>query len=206
VEPTIKYHPIPDCFYAGFWIRVAAYLVDLVMIGSIVRFVNGPVSMITGGVNELSVWHLRIGAAMVIYPLYFILLTKFTDGQTLGKMIFGLRVVSLTEESLSWKTVLIRELFGRYIQKTILFLYLVAAFTPKKQHVADLLTDTAVVSENTMSAIQYGMNHVHAPQVPPPIHAPQVPPPMTQPPSPAIDTSEDADPKPPVMFIRDDKY
>ncbi|MHB8963152.1 MAG: RDD family protein [Saccharofermentanales bacterium] len=157
MEINNKVNQYPDYFYAGFWIRFLAYIVDLLMIGSIVRFINGPLSIFTKGVNEISIWHLSIGAAVIVYPLYFVLFTKFTGGQTLGKIIFGIRVVSFTEYEMTWKTVIIRELFGRYIQKTLLFLYLIVAVTPKKQHIADMLTDTGVISENHLEAFRYGM-------------------------------------------------
>lgn len=157
MEINEKVNQYPDYFYAGFWIRFLAYIVDLLMIGSIVRFVNGPVSIITNGITEFSFWYISIGAAAIIYPLYFVLFTKFTGGQTLGKMIFGIRVISFTEYKMTWKTVIVRELFGRYVQKMLLFFYLIAAFTPKKQHIADMLTDTSVISESYLEAFRYGM-------------------------------------------------
>ena len=234
MEPTIRYHQYPDFFYAGFWIRVVAYLIDLLMIGSITRLINGPLSIATGGVNEWTVLHLTIGAVLFVYPLYFILFTGFTGGQTLGKMITGIRVVSFTEESLSWKTILVRELFGRYIQKMVLFLYLITAFTPKKQHAADLLSDTAVISENAVTAFLCGQSHARIPRTTdgsgPAVTVPDGSPAATAsagfpatvvmgdvPPEPVLPDNlespvpekrepKDADPIPPVTYIRADRF
>jgi uncharacterized RDD family membrane protein YckC len=90
-------------------------------------------------------------ATTIVFYAYFILMTKYFR-QTLGKMVFGLRVVDLAEERLSWKTVLFREGIGRYIAGVFapitFVVYLVAAFTKKKQGVHDLFADTSVVHEN----------------------------------------------------------
>ncbi|GMA54602.1 hypothetical protein GCM10025857_59590 [Alicyclobacillus contaminans] len=37
--------------------------------------------------------------SLVIYLAYFTLLTKLNRGQTIGKMIFGIRVICLTEKN-----------------------------------------------------------------------------------------------------------
>ena len=91
---------------------------------------------------------------LLLFVGYFMLTTKYTNGQTVGKMIFGIRVVCFKEENLSWQTVLIREGVGRYIGKTVAVIYLVAAFQSKKQHPIDLLCDTSVVTENSVRALQ----------------------------------------------------
>lgn len=78
-------------------------------------------------------------------------MTKFF-GQTLGKMVFGLKVIPLNDERLSWSTVIFREWIGRYISATIWILYVIAAFTPKKQALHDMFADTAVIHERTQTA------------------------------------------------------
>ncbi|MFU1845165.1 RDD family protein, partial [Enterococcus faecium] len=56
-------------------------------------------------------------ASLAIYLTYFVLLTKLNSGQTIGKMIFGIRVVSFEEKELSWQTIFIRECICRFILK-----------------------------------------------------------------------------------------
>jgi uncharacterized RDD family membrane protein YckC len=82
----------------------------------------------------------------IVFFLYFVLMTKFLN-QTLGKMIFGLKVVTLREETktISWGTVLFRELIGRYISKVTWIGYLLAGLLPKKQALHDVFADTGVV-------------------------------------------------------------
>ncbi|MDZ5712475.1 RDD family protein [Jeotgalibacillus haloalkalitolerans] len=143
--------------YGGFWIRVCAYLFDLLVIAALNGLLIYPVFRLSGlemGSGMFS--SVNIATAAVFFA-YFVLMTKFF-GQTLGKMIFGLRVVAKDGERPGWITVLIRELAGRYIYTSITFfglpflavLYVAAAFTPKKQAVHDLFADTTVVHERTV--------------------------------------------------------
>lgn len=126
----------PNCIYSGFFVRFFAFTVDLIMIGSLRRMTLFYIPKGT----------LNILLSLMIYLLYFILMTKLNEGQTIGKMIFGIQVICLNEESLTWKTVIIREGFGRYLQKAMVILYVPAMFTPYKQHLVDLLSDTSVVT------------------------------------------------------------
>lgn len=139
-DETIEYN------YAGFWMRFWAYLVDLIVIGSIGSLFVNPIFQLLNiekGTSMFSAYEI-IGAG--IFFFYFVLMTKFFQ-QTLGKMIFGLRVISLTSERLSWNDVLFREFIGRYISKTLWISYVVVAFTKKKQGLHDLFSDTTVILE-----------------------------------------------------------
>lgn len=133
--------------YAGFWMRFWAYLLDMIVIGSINRLIINPVframdiPLLEGGVFSPK----TIVTAVVFY-LYFVLMTKYL-GQTLGKMVFGLKVVKLDGKNLTWGTVLFREWIGRFLSATILMLYVVVAFTKKKQGLHDLFADTTVIHE-----------------------------------------------------------
>ncbi|WP_078545087.1 RDD family protein [Litchfieldia alkalitelluris] len=133
--------------YAGFWMRFWAYLADLIIIGSVNRIIIYPVfRLLDIPVTESNMFApVSILTALTFFA-YFVLMTKFFQ-QTLGKMIFGLKVVSLTGEKLSWSTILFRELVGRYISKLIYVGYLIVAFLPKKQGIHDLFADTTVVYE-----------------------------------------------------------
>ena len=149
------FHRYPDYVFAGFWIRLFAYLVDLLIVQALVGILIKPIFAL-GGISMLGNNPLTLFGFLQLLILvgYFILTTKYTNGQTLGKMIFGIRVVCFKEENLSWQTVLIREGVGRYIGKTVAVIYLVAAFQSKKQHPIDLLCDTSVVTENSVCALQ----------------------------------------------------
>ena len=153
---NLNINKYPNIIFAGFWIRFIAYIVDLIIIFSITQIIESILSL--PGIKEynLTFWYIEISLFSIIFPFYFILFTKLSNGQTLGKMIFGLRTICFIEESLSWKTVIIREFFGRYFQNVLLLLYFIAGFTPKKQHLVDILADTSVISEKNIEILNHG--------------------------------------------------
>jgi len=135
--------------YAGFWMRFWAYLIDLLIISSIsnilIHSVLAPFGVKdTGGM--FSIHHIL---SAIIFYSYFVFMTKYFS-QTLGKMIFGLKVIPIKGEKLTWSTVLFREWIGRYISVTIILLYLVVIFLPKKQGLHDVFSDTAVIHERVI--------------------------------------------------------
>ena len=134
---------------AGFWVRFWAYLIDLVVISSISSIVIYPLFRIFGWDVQGTTWYAPIGFITgFIFYLYFVLMTKFFQ-QTVGKMVFGLRVIGLKEESMSLSTILFREWIGRFFSATVLPLYWVIGFTPKKQGLHDFIADTMVIHEQT---------------------------------------------------------
>lgn len=147
------FHRFPDYFYAGFWIRLAAYLIDLLLIYALAAILIKPLFILMGiSIYDRGALSPFTLANLLLYLAYFVLTTKFTNGQTIGKMIFGIRVVCFREENLSWETVLLREGIGRYVLKAIPLLFLVVAFQRQKQHPIDMLCDTSVVIENCVEA------------------------------------------------------
>ncbi|MFS0822401.1 RDD family protein [Bacillus sp. 1P02SD] len=131
--------------YVGFWMRFWAYLLDFVVIGSINRILIYPAfRALDIPLTESHIYSATSIATAVVFYLYFVLMTKFFN-QTLGKMVFGIKVVSLDGKDLSWMTVLFREFIGRYISKLFFIGYIIVAFLPKKQGIHDLLSDTTVI-------------------------------------------------------------
>ena len=85
-----------------------------------------------------------------IFYGYFIVMTKLCN-QTVGKMIFGIRVISKDGGKLKWSTVLFREWIGRLISVIPFNIpYLVVAFTPKNQGIHDFIADTLVFMKALM--------------------------------------------------------
>lgn len=78
-------------------------------------------------------------------------MTKYY-GQTIGKMVFGLRVITKEGQLLSWPQVLFREGIGRYIQQAFMLLnllYLTIAFTGNKQGIHDMIADSYVIHDRS---------------------------------------------------------
>ncbi|WP_084246507.1 RDD family protein [Planomicrobium okeanokoites] len=134
---------------AGFWIRFWAYLIDLLVISGVTSILLKPAFALIGVSVDSTNWYapFTILSALLFYT-YFVLMTKFFS-QTVGKMIFAIKVVSLKKDSLDWGTLLFREWIGRLISVTILPLYFIVGFTPLKQGVHDFFADTTVVHEQS---------------------------------------------------------
>lgn len=142
----VPYEKLPAFVFASFNQRLFAYLIDLVLITAIRSIIFNVYEFFSwsNSANQLGFFNIT---ATIIYFLYFILLTKYNQGQTLGKMILGLRVVVLSTDSLTWSDVFYRELIGRYIQDKVKILYFVLFFTHRKQTLADIIADTVVISD-----------------------------------------------------------
>lgn len=142
------YKSLPSFAYAGFFIRLVAFAIDMLVISAI----NSILQSVLNPNIELG---LGISLASIIYWLislgYFTLMTYFNNGQTLGKMITNIRVVSLNGEKADLWQIVSRETFGRYVQNKFVVLYLIIGFAPMKQSLADILSDTVVIRDNVNS-------------------------------------------------------
>ncbi len=137
---------------AGFWIRFWAFLVDMLVISAVIGIVVNPVFYLMDWSFDDAVWYRPIAIiSAVVYYAYFILLTKFWS-QTVGKMIFGLRVKKDDGQPLDWMSVLFREGVGRFISNTFFKVpYLIVVFTPNHKAIQDFVADTTVVHEEAFS-------------------------------------------------------
>ncbi|SDN55120.1 RDD family protein [Alkalicoccus daliensis] len=135
---------------AGFWMRFWAYSVDILATFSISAAVLSIFFLTTGGADpNLLTFSLSGMLSGAVTFLYFILLTKFF-GQTLGKMLFGLRVISKSKTEVTWGDILFRELVGRFLHRFLFvtnILYLIVAFHPEKRGIHDYLGGTVVILE-----------------------------------------------------------
>ncbi|WP_368252109.1 RDD family protein [Enterococcus sp. 2201sp1_2201st1_B8_2201SCRN_220225] len=152
-EPEGEQPGFPRYFYAGFWMRSFAFVLDLLCISAIQTSTVGLVYSLLGLADTGNYFGLYNLFCIGIYLAYFTLLTKFNHGQTIGKMAFGLRVVSVKGE-LTWGTILIRETVCRFILMgfPLIIGYLPAAFSKYKQHVGDYFSETSVVTVNLIKA------------------------------------------------------
>ncbi|MEJ8777464.1 RDD family protein [Pseudogracilibacillus sp. ICA-222130] len=134
--------------YAGFWLRFWAYLVDMIVIISLQGILVG--SLLPLNIQEISLfslWSVSIIVSTIIYYAYFVCMTKFFQA-TLGKMVFGLKVVRKDGASIEWIDLLFREVVGRFIYNIAFgfkLLYLVVAFTKEKTGIHDMIGHTRVI-------------------------------------------------------------
>ena len=141
--------------YASFGLRAFAFIVDMLVIGAI----NKILINVLGIDLDYEIYGIEMAEILrwIVTILYFVIISLVTKGQTLGKMIVGIRVVSLTSDKLDIGQILIREIAGRLIQNTIMILYLLPIFTPKNQSLIDFFVDTAVVKDDAFIDL-YGVD------------------------------------------------
>lgn len=141
--------------YAGFFLRLVAFLIDMLVARGIFEILKVflPLDM------EANILNFSLGEVLStgLTLAYFTLMTLFTNGRTLGKMILGLRVVSLTSDKLTFSQIIIREICGRFVLNKFKILYLITGLSPKKQGLFDILLDTTVVKEEIFNHL-YGEN------------------------------------------------
>lgn len=134
--------------YAGFWMRFWAYSADLLIVFAVNGILLSPLAFFNAGsVSLLEFFTIQGLLSGLVMYLYFLIMTKIT-GQTLGKMIFGLKVVRKDMLPLRWSDLFFREVVGRLIHRLLVFtnvLYLVVAFTDEKQGIHDIFSDTRVI-------------------------------------------------------------
>jgi len=147
--------------YSGFWLRVAAALLD----GLIVGAVTAPFTVGMSDGNRYGATASSI--SLVIWWLYEALMESSAKQATLGKMALGIRVTDLDGNRIGFGKATGRH-FAKYLSALILGIgYLMAAFTERKQALHDMLAGTLVLR---------GAAETASAAVPPP---PPPPPPLT---------------------------
>lgn len=134
-------------FLASVWFRFFAYIVDGMIVASIVFLAAKPILFLLGLSDSTIYWlSVYMVSSVIVGLTYYTWMTKVW-GQTLGKMIFNLRVIRKDGKPLDWLTVVFREVIGKFISKLYgLHLgYIWSMFHPKKQAWHDQIGDTLVV-------------------------------------------------------------
>ncbi|MHC1697214.1 MAG: RDD family protein [Geobacteraceae bacterium] len=135
--------------YAGFWLRVVAFLIDRLLLG----FVNASLSLcyfflsgMTWSSDELRTLSLTSAVfGFLLKWLYYTLLESSASQATLGKALIGIKVA----DEQGCRISLLRA-NARYWAKilstlTLGFGYLMAGFTRRKQALHDFVAGTLVV-------------------------------------------------------------
>ena len=150
--------------YAGFWVRVGAGVVDLLVCGVALGFVAwiiacvflalgedycvAAVSPSSGGAGSaysfVPVLMIGMMVSWLIGIPYFVGFWVWR-GQTPGKMAMGIKVIGTDSSPITWQYALLRY-FGYVVSAGILFVGFVwIAFDSHKQGIHDKIADTYVV-------------------------------------------------------------
>ncbi|WP_394232694.1 RDD family protein [Niallia oryzisoli] len=176
METTNEVYPdIEKKEYGGFWIRVAAYLIDSIIIGiplSIISFLillfffgtsditylimADPAYMETGMTDEeaLSFLLTYLGAIIVTSIISIIIAVAYFAGlhaskwqATIGKKALGLKVTDLKGERISFWRGLGRYLAMSFLSGILFIGYIMVGITEKKQGLHDLIAGTMIIKK-----------------------------------------------------------
>jgi uncharacterized RDD family membrane protein YckC len=127
--------------YAGFWVRVAALLIDSLILCLAVGVVVGGIAAIAQDATVI------ILAYVVIIPAifaYYVLLDSSAKQGTFGKQAMGIKIGKANGERITGINALGR-VFARSLSGMILYIgYIMVAFDAKKQGLHDKLANTYV--------------------------------------------------------------
>lgn len=138
--------------YAGFWKRVGAYLIDVIVtmvIGGVLGFVWGMLYVLAFAGDSNSIGNSLGGGVlgMVTSWLYFTLLESSAKQATLGKQALGIIVTDMEGQRISFAKANGRY-FGKIISSIILGIgYIMAGTTERKQGLHDIMAGTLVVNQ-----------------------------------------------------------
>jgi len=131
--------------YAGFWIRVAAMLIDSIILCVVMGVVLGLTFAVAGDAEE------AFGLIVVVYLLavggvigYFVVMESSSKQATFGKQAMGIKVGKADGGRITTANALGRAL-AHWLSQIIFYIgYLMVAFDAKKQALHDKLADTYV--------------------------------------------------------------
>lgn len=142
-----------EAAFAGFWVRLAAFAIDSVIVGAallVVRLgMSGVMALLAGTALGGRLLFSYSPKDIVLYlcgALYPVLCLYYT-GTTPGKRLMNLRVVCAGgAERLPLLSVVYRETVGKFLSGFVLGLgYLMIALDKEKRGLHDFLSDTRVI-------------------------------------------------------------
>ena len=153
--------------YAGFWLRFAAYILDQLILQTIIGLLMLP--MIFGMVAGVITASKEVGDAskaiaiisvvmgfiailcvisIIIGWLYYAIMESSKHQGTLGKMAVGVIVTDIEGNRISFARATGRY-FGKIISTMTMYIgYIMAGFTVRKQALHDIMSDCLVVKKN----------------------------------------------------------
>jgi uncharacterized RDD family membrane protein YckC len=134
--------------YAGFWKRAAALIVDGFIIGIVGGLGGEALGSLLGDVaggSDLAVASMILLSTLALNVCYFAFFHSAVNGATPGKLLIGIKVVRGNGEAIGfWHAV--ARYFATIPSSIILGIgYLMAAFTPRRRALHDMICDTVVV-------------------------------------------------------------
>lgn len=164
---TSNPNPVNITKYASFWVRLTAFVIDVVVMLFLIMIIifplsklgllgqatqAGPVNVIYGSSSGTSVNGQTGGISSLIADIVFLLVVLgygtvaiASAGATLGKKAVGIKVIDKEGNKPNVLKAFLRSL-SKFILAPFIFGFLVAAFSEKKQGLHDMIAGTYVVA------------------------------------------------------------
>lgn len=140
-----------DIAYAGFWRRALAYLIDAALLGGVGVIIGGLTLAIAPNNTQAL---LNVGpVALAIGWAYFVLFETSPAQGTLGKIALDLYVTDMYGDPISYPRAVFRYAFKVFSTLLCYAGWLMAAFTPRKQALHDLMAGTLVLRRVTFLVV-----------------------------------------------------
>lgn len=138
-------HSLKREVYAGFFIRVAAHIADLLTVNYILLFLNLYFFLYLSLPRPGAIF---IYTAEVIFYFTYLTVTTKIWGKSAGKYIFRLKIKRDDGEEIDWKTAVRREILGRILCLVTFYAgYLKVIFSKNKKALHDSLAGVTVIRE-----------------------------------------------------------
>jgi len=128
--------------YAGFWLRVAATLLDFIILNFAMALLLGEATF------DYANFHAEYrGPGLIAGWLYFALMESSSRQATLGKIIVGIRVCNEQHEKITFQQATIRH-FSKYLSILIFFVgFLMILGDVRRQALHDRIARTFVIKK-----------------------------------------------------------
>lgn len=131
--------------YAGFWRRFVSFLIDATLLVGVEVAMARSIAVLTP--NDFQALANVAPVSAALWWAYFVVMESSPAQGTLGKISLSLRVTDTHGDPITFRRATFRHLF-KILSTLFLFTgWLMAAFTPRKQGLHDLLAGTLVLRE-----------------------------------------------------------
>jgi uncharacterized RDD family membrane protein YckC len=154
---------------AGAGSRLAAFVIDFalqiffcLLLSVVILFVLYDYRIETMAAIEGPALAFLIISWFLVYFCYFIVCEMSMNGQSIGKKLFGLRVIRDNGQPIELQQCLIRNLFRAVLDILYVGLFFIL-FSPKHKRIGDMVAGTVVIAEHYEGTI-FSQAHTPAPR------------------------------------------
>ena len=131
--------------YAGFWRRLLAYVIDATLLAGVEVAMARSITVLTP--NDFQALANVAPVSAALWWAYFVVMESSPAQGTLGKLALSLRVTDTHGDPITFRRAAFRNLFKTLSSLFVLAGWVMAAFTPRKQALHDLLAGTLVLRQ-----------------------------------------------------------